>query len=249
MKWLDGLWIALSMYSVIPAPRRAWDEKGMGRALLWLPAVGVIIGGALFVWQRLCVRGIGIMLFSAVSTTLPALVTGGIHLDGYLDTVDALASQQDIEKRLQILKDARVGAFAVIYAGVYFLLSFGLFAQIGRGSALAVVCVGYAFSRSLAALTALRLKSARKDGLLVAFTKGYSGHMDIIIAAMFAVLMVAVSPIVGGMALVLCVLWTLLYRRVAYAAFGGVTGDTTGFFLQICELLILLAACVGSVVL
>lgn len=71
-------------------------------------------------------------LFASIAVCIPLLVTGGIHMDGYMDTVDALSSHQSVEKKLEILKDPNAGAFAVIYCGIYLLLSLGLFYQLGR---------------------------------------------------------------------------------------------------------------------
>ena len=69
--------------------------------------------------------------FIAVALVLvPVIVTGGIHVDGLLDTSDALSSWRDREKRLEILKDSHAGAFAVITACVYFLTMYGGMSQI-----------------------------------------------------------------------------------------------------------------------
>ena len=65
--------------------------------------------------------------FAAAAACLPLLITGGIHMDGFMDTVDALASHQSRERKLEILKDSACGAFAVLYCGVYLLLSFALY--------------------------------------------------------------------------------------------------------------------------
>ena len=67
------------------------------------------------------------VLFAAAAACLPLLITGGIHMDGFMDTVDALASHQSRERKLEILKDSACGAFAVLYCGVYLLLSFALY--------------------------------------------------------------------------------------------------------------------------
>lgn len=70
--------------------------------------------------------GVPDLLRGAVLCLLPAAVTGGIHLDGYCDTVDALASHGTPARRQEILKDPHIGAFGVIRLCGYFLLSFAL---------------------------------------------------------------------------------------------------------------------------
>ena len=86
---------------------------------------------------------------------IPFAVTGGIHMDGYLDTADAMASWQPRERRLEILKDSNAGAFAVISCAVWFPLQFGICVQAGEERALPLLCCTFALSRSLAAIGGL----------------------------------------------------------------------------------------------
>ena len=122
MRLFESLLIALSTYSAVPVPQFDWNEKNMRYAICFFPAVGVLCGAALWLWAVLAqATGMSGVLFAAIAACLPILVTGGIHMDGYLDTVDALSSHQTCEKKLAIMKDANCGAFAVIYGGVYLL--------------------------------------------------------------------------------------------------------------------------------
>lgn len=69
------------------------------------------------------------VVFAGVMTLLPVLVNGGIHMDGFLDTMDALNSYGSREKKLEILKDSRTGAFAVIGFGLYLVASLALWSE------------------------------------------------------------------------------------------------------------------------
>ena len=132
MTFFKTLAVAFSTYSALPMPQFPWEEQNMRYAICVFPLVGVVCGGALLLWSRLCgLLGVGGILFAAVAACLPLLITGGIHMDGFMDTVDALASRQSRERKLEIMKDSACGAFAAIYCGVYLLLSFGLYHQIG----------------------------------------------------------------------------------------------------------------------
>ena len=106
---------AFSTWSRVPMPQIPWKQDNMKYALCFFPLVGALTGG-LFL---LAARGLGYVsgasYFRGVLLALiPALVTGGIHLDGFCDTADALSSHRDRETRLRILKDPHAGAFAVI---------------------------------------------------------------------------------------------------------------------------------------
>lgn len=251
MRLLEPMWIAINTYSILPAPRFGWNERNMRFSICFLPLVGLFIGAVLCLWawaaKALMVDGI---LFAAVAVALPILLTGGIHMDGFMDTVDALASHQEREKKLAILKDPHTGAFAVMYCVVYLLLSFGLYHALFQTEMLFIACLGFVLSRALTVLSAVMLPNARKEGMLCAFT----GHAHkraamismIVVASLSMGCMAWASPATGGFAAGFALLAFFAYRAMAKKQFGGATGDTTGFFLQAAELALLLGAWIGG---
>ena len=123
MNIIKSICVAFSMYSKIPMPRVEWNEKNMKYAMCFFPLVGAVIGGLMLLVRFLCGRfGFNTSVYAVVMTALPVLVSGGIHTDGFIDTVDALSSYGDKEKKLEILKDPHTGAFAIIGAVMYYLL-------------------------------------------------------------------------------------------------------------------------------
>ena len=252
MKWIKAVILTFSTYTRIPMPRVKWDEDAMKLSLAFLPLVGVVVGAVILGWQIVC-RSLEIsaVLFAAVTVALPIIITGGIHMDGFCDTSDALASWQDKDRRLEILKDTNVGAFALIRYGVYLLVSFALFYELFiRGYD---VGVGFIFilSRCLAAWSAMTMPNARKDGMLAAFTENADRRPAVIILTVLTIIGIAcwvwfTFPY-GFAGLILCVPVTFWYRSMAKKRFGGVTGDTTGFYLQIVEMALLAGLLVGGV--
>lgn len=249
MVFFESLGVALSTYSAIPVPQFNWTERNMKYAICFFPAVGLFCGGGLLLWCWLAgLLGASQLLFAAGAVCLPLLITGGIHMDGYMDTVDALASHQSREKKLTILKDPNCGAFAVIYCGVYLLLSLGLYHALGR--ALTGFALAFVVSRALSALCAVTMPNARGTGMLCAFTE-HAGKrratvaMAILICAAGAG-MVWLEPVRGSAALIAALLTTLWYRAMARKQFGGATGDTAGFFLEVCELAMLAGFWLGG---
>ncbi len=243
---------AMATYSAIPTPRTEWDERALKYALCFFPAVGVVCGLVLWAWYAICqALGVGGVLFATVALCLPLLLTGGIHMDGYMDTAGALSSRQSRERKLEILKDPHCGAFAVIYCAVYLLLQFGLLhALYGAGPIFLCLCPVYVLSRALSALCAVSLPNARGDGMLHAVTERTAKRAAVRSAVVVAVIALAVTillaPLPGLFAAVLALLSAPAYRAMTRRQFGGVTGDTAGFFLQICELAALLGAWIGG---
>jgi len=251
MKLIKSLAIAISAYSIIPVPRFDWSEENMRFSLCFLPVIGVIEGLLLFSWGLFCCcMDIGIVLFASGAAVIPLLLTGGIHMDGYCDCVDALSSRRDREKMLEILKDPHIGAFAAMFCAVYLLAVFGLFSEIGYTPLLAVVCCGYVLSRALAALSAICIPGARTTGFLVSFTE--TAHRKTAIVSMSATVllssaaMIVLNPLAGAAGVVFAATAFFLYRNMTVRKFGGVTGDTTGYFIQICELSILAGVLAGK---
>ena len=241
MVFFESLLVALSTYSAIPVPQFEWNDRNMKYAICFFPAVGILCGGALYLWYTFCqMLGVSGVLFAAVATGLPLLITGGIHMDGFMDTVDALASHQSRERKLEILKDSHLGAFAAIYCGVYLLTSFGLLYELYSQGNVKLLCLVYVLSRTLSAFCAVNLPNARKSGMLNAYTKDAVkrtiARTMLILNVVCCGALVVMNPVIGAITAIAANFSMLIYRKITMKQFGGVTGDTSGFFLQICEL-------------
>lgn len=235
------------MYSVFPMPKTDWKEENMQYAFCFFPLIGIVIGAVLAGWLFLCKwLSIGIILQSVGCVVIPILCTGGIHLDGFCDTMDALCSRAEKERKLEILKDSHIGAFAAMALGIYFLISFAVWSeyQFTIRSAL-LIGIGYVLSRSLSGLAAICFLSARKSGMLKAFSDATLKRPVFLaligIAGLCVITMVWLSVVEAAVMILVTVVWTLLYRRMAYRQFGGVTGDLAGYFLVCMEFLLLCA--------
>ena len=242
---LGAVAIAFSMFSALPVPQVPWDQRNMRWMLAAFPLVGLAVGGSCWAWNTLCgalalpevLRGAGLCL-------LPVLVTGGVHLDGYADTWDALASRASPERRQEILKDPRMGAFAGIHLCSYFLASFALWTALPRYDGPAFL-LAFCLSRSLSGLAIAVFPLARDTGLAHAFAAAADRRRLRALLAVLSALLAALLCLRGGLgaamaAAALAVF--LFYRRMARRDFGGVSGDLAGWFLQLCELAMLAAA-------
>ena len=107
MTVLQTIAVAFAMFSAVPVPQFDWNEKNMRYSLCAFPLVGVLCG---VLWCVCASLPLPAMVRAAGFCLIPIWVTGGIHLDGYADTCDALSSYGDREKKLEILKDPHCGA-------------------------------------------------------------------------------------------------------------------------------------------
>ena len=241
---LESFIIAFYMYSKIPMPKVNWTEKGMKYSMCFFPLVGAVIGAcSMGVFCGMRALSFGKVCRAVFLTQLPILLNGGIHMDGFLDTVDARRSYQPKEERLKILKDPHAGAFAIIYGGVYFLVMFGLFSEI-EAAQMTALAFGYVYSRILSGLSVVAFPKAKKEGTVVAFADAAQNRVKWILigeAVVWGAVWIWVSPLYGLVCMTVGVLVFVYYYVMSKKQFGGITGDLAGYFLQLCELFLLAA--------
>lgn len=253
---MERLWnsfkIAFSMYSKIPMPKSEWTKENMRYIMCFFPLIGVIIGGLTWLWGYFGLQLARSHTFYAmVLLMIPVLVTGGIHLDGLLDTSDAIHSYQPRERKLEILKDSHAGAFAIITAVVYFLIYFGVYHEITL-KGLPVICIGFVLSRALGGFSIASFPMAKNTGLAATFSDGAQKKCVRIVSIMYAVLcvclMLAYHPVIGGCAVLGIALEYLYYYKMSMKEFGGITGDLAGFHMQVSELVLACSCVIGQII-
>lgn len=254
MKIIKSIIISFSLYSKIPMPIFEWDEENMKHAISFLPFVGAVIGGLSYLLLYVGVRlSLPVMVMTLLLTALPLIVTGGFHVDGFMDVQDALHSYQPKEKKLEIMKDPHIGAFAVISVGTLLLIWLAaLYLLLGSVmvkedfSLVYIYMASYFLIRALCGITSIVFRNAKKDGMLNMET-GKSSSGDVIFLSIQAVLAIAFMVYQNLLAGVVCAaagcLFCLWYKKLCDKQFGGVSGDTAGFFVVMGEafLLIVLA--------
>lgn len=246
---LNSLFLAFAMYSKIPVPRADWSKEKMKYVMCFFPLIGVILGFLMWGFGILCSHfGLPELFRSAGLTLIPLFVTGGIHMDGFLDTTDALSSWQPKEKKLEILKDSHTGAFAIIYCGIYLVACLGIYAAM-PAEVYPLMAVIPVLSRAFSGMSVVTFKNARKDGLLATFSTSAEkyitrGVLSIYLAVCAAVL-VWLSPVNGALTALTGAAVFAYYRYRSYKEFGGITGDLAGWFLQIAEAMMGLVLCLS----
>lgn len=244
--------VAFSMYSAIPVPHTKWNKRNMRYAFCFFPFVGAVIGAIGLLWLYFCrFIGFGASAYAAGAVALPALITGGIHMDGFCDVLDAVSSRQPTGRKLEILRDSRVGAFALIGFGIYLLVSFGFHSQLyNMESGWIVIAGSYIISRSLSGLGVLLLPCARPGGLASLFAANADKRHVMIALCIWgtigAAIMVIAEPVPACFCLFAVFFSAYYCRYKAMKEFNGVTGDVAGWFLQICEAAALIAAVIGG---
>ena len=241
---MKSLWnsfkIAFAMFSKIPMPQAEWTEENMRYMLCFFPFVGAAAGlltlGVSWLGEYF---GFGTGFMAMALILVPVLVTGGIHVDGLLDTSDALSSWRDREKRLEILKDSHAGAFAILICVVYFFLLYAVTDMV-TVDMLPVYAMLFVVSRSLSGLSVVSFPKMKKEGTVADFSKkAETGRIRVTLIC-YLVLAIAgmfiLNPLYGAAAIAGAFLTFGWYYRMAMKNFGGINGDLAGWFLSNCEL-------------
>ncbi|MFG6393335.1 MAG: adenosylcobinamide-GDP ribazoletransferase [Lachnospiraceae bacterium] len=240
MPLLRACIIAIGTYTKFPVPYFEWKEEDMKYSACFFPLAGVLAGGAQMLWLWFCNKyNICDMAKAATVVIINILVTGGIHIDGYMDTMDALHSYQPANRKLEILKDAHIGAFAVIMFAVYILVYAGAVPEISYNTSL-LFSSTFVFSRIFSGLSVVMFKNAKKEGMLYAFSQPANKNIVCVVLVIeFLFTEAAIIYFYGSRAVVLtCAMFLvfLYYRYKSYKEFGGITGDLAGWFLCLCEM-------------
>ena len=229
--------IAFSMFSAIPVPQTDWGEKSFRYSLCAFPLVGVVIALLSFGWGKLCMAlALPELLRGAGYCLLPVLTTGGIHLDGYADTWDALSSHAGIEKKQEILKDPHLGAFAGIRLCMYFAASLALWCALPEVNVFCLLGL-YGLSRCLSGIALLSFPLREGSGLARSFAEAAEQTTVRRILTGAALVFAGLLGFGGGSlctVAAVAVFWK--YRRLCEKEFGGLSGDLAGWFVQTAEL-------------
>ena len=240
MIW-NNLCAAFAMFSKIPVPKVDWEKENLKFMLCFFPLVGVVIGGAFLLMAELGLReGLQAGFLCALLVLVPVVITGGIHLDGFLDTMDALSSWQGQEKKREILKDPHTGAFAVISAGTYFLCWYGACHQLLQNrQALQVMALGFILSRALSGIGVVVFPKSNPLGTVAEFAEKAGEKLVcsvlLLTAGAVVALLFMINPMYGTGVLLFAAGLFGFYYRTAVKSFGGICGDLAGWFLCLCE--------------
>ncbi len=241
---LHAVVAAFATFSIIPMPRIDWNENSLKGLLGALPLVGAVIGGVCFGYFWLSgLLGLPDILTAAALTILPLAVSGGIHMDGFADTIDALKSYGEPEKKRAILKDPHAGAFAVIGVVCYILLYFALCAALPYNwNILLLLGITHVLARVTGGLASLLLPGSTKQGMLSAFREAASkGNLYVLIGwAVLALTGAAfLMPLAAGVFLLASAAVFFYVKHIAKKQFGGMSGDLAGFCISVTEITLL----------
>lgn len=250
---MRSLFLAVGFLTVLPVRVRDATMREVGRAAMWFPFVGFFMGLTLGVVHLVFLQFFAPLLAATLTVVLWIAFTGGLHLDGLADCCDGLFVSALPERRLEIMRDPRVGSFGVI--GLVLIIALKIFAisstdfRSFRGvsdfGSLPVFVLALTISRWLILIVALQ-PHARANGMGVEFARGIT-RQTIIVAAIVPALLLFASFISWQMmvSIIAAHAVTFLVIRFARARIGGITGDVIGLAVEVSEAIMLITFAVN----
>jgi adenosylcobinamide-GDP ribazoletransferase len=234
--------VAWQLLTAIPLGRRDLTLGQPGRSMLWFPLIGLIIGVLLAASDFLLSRVWPPLPASALVLVVWVAITGGLHLDGFIDCCDGLLVAKPAEQRLEIMKDSRVGAFGVLGAVCLLLVKFAALVALPAAARWSWLLVVPTLSRWVMVWAAWRYPTARPDGFAVWFRQGLNWPHIVVAGGMALVVALAFRGISGLIGFVTIWIFALLFALWVRRRIPGLTGDAYGALNELSEVVGLLLA-------
>ena len=238
-----GFLIALEFLTIVSLGwQRPVDPGQFSRSLPYFPWVGLILGLVLAGTDEMLGRVLASDVVNALLVVVWIALTGAIHLDGLMDSCDGLLATASPERRMQIMKDSRVGGFGVVGGVAVLLLKYAALGALSGSTRVIALILAPALSRWALVYAMVAFPYGRSEGLGSLF-KPASGRLPLLLASLGAVSIAAVAGGWRGLSLLALVLaGTWIVARFALSRIPGLTGDVYGAINELDEVLLLLAA-------
>ncbi|WP_169082958.1 adenosylcobinamide-GDP ribazoletransferase [Paenibacillus sp. PL91] len=253
----QALIAALQFLTRFPVPLSVpFQGAVLSRSVVYFPLAGALIGLCLAAFTWMLTLFVPAWPSAVIVLGLWTALSGGLHLDGWMDTADGVLSHRTRERMLEIMKDSRVGAMGVIAAVLLMLLKVSLFVELFESDQLKLywplLVIGPIWSRAwMSAAIAFWTFARQGEGIAVLFNvvKGRHAAASMIMAAVCTGIILWIADIDSGTALAYLLLAALitfcigcLLASYLSGKLGGLTGDTYGAMNEAIEAALLFAA-------
>lgn len=226
-----------------------WSPENFGRSVKYFPIVGAVIGSILA-----GIAYLGMIYFPSVFgmhfpahfgvvilLLLSILLTGGLHCDGFMDTMDGVFSGRSRERMLEIMKDSCVGANGVVAFAVLLLAKWSLLfdLKLDANHLIIALFVMPIISRMAMVMGITLFPYARPEGIGKAFAQ-YANKKSLWIAAISTLLFVVPCGFSAIISMIGVGVFTPIFCRYITSVLGGLTGDVYGALTELSEILVLI---------
>lgn len=216
------------------------NDDSFARSMMFYPLVGLVVGVFLTAVYLLGSMVLPAGVVAALLIAAGVMISGGLHLDGFMDTMDGLFSGRSRERVLEIMKDSRVGAHSVIAISSLFLIKYGLYASLAGTGAVFTLLAMPMVGRWGITWGICRYPYGRESGLGKVYG-GRVGTRELVLTTVYTLAFLVVFLRLGGLVVAaVSLLAAIGFCRMVSRKLGGMTGDTYGAINEILEVIVLL---------
>ncbi|MGC7871110.1 adenosylcobinamide-GDP ribazoletransferase [Desulfosporosinus sp. SYSU MS00001] len=240
---MRGFLIALTFLTRLPLPSpkvEVTSEEFTG-SYRYYPLVGLLIGFILWLLAKGLFPFFPPLVLGALLLVAELILTGGLHLDGFMDSMDGLLSARSPERILEIMKDSRVGAHASMALFGLLLFKFSLLASLTLAK-FSLLLIMPMLSRWVFQIGVIAFPYARAQGLGKGFHEATQWITLLISGALVCGISYLLSGFAGIISFFVCVIAVTLWAKKITSLIGGLTGDLYGAIIELSEVLCLFAA-------
>lgn len=234
-------WIAWKFLTIIPSPsHREYESEDLGKSISFFPVVGLFLGLVLFGIDLLLDLFLPSILINILLVIALVVLTGALHLDGFIDTCDGFAVKSSAADKLRIMRDSRVGGFGVVGGCCLIIAKFAALVALPVGLRASALILMPILSRWGMVYAISAFSPAKREGLGWAIKQSASWK-GLVVATGFSLIMALVLLSWWGAALLatLCLI-LLAFSRYLCSRFGGLTGDSYGAINEAAEVIVLI---------
>lgn len=228
---------ALRFLTIIPI-KTPFDESALKRSPRIFPLVGLFVGVILILSFFILSKVFPRELASFITLFIWEFVTGGIHLDGFADTVDGLMSRKDRDRILEIMRDSRIGTFGAV--GIFFILGLKYLAIINSNVPIPAVLLSPIIGRFLLTLCIYLFPYARTTGKGSIFSDGMNRGDLYLSLGITLILSILIRRVIGLLVFIVVTILGLIFASYVNKRIGGLTGDNYGAICELSEVMSLL---------
>lgn len=256
---LQGFIIAFSIYSKVPMPYIKQTNADRKYVTAFFPFVGLLISAFIGIWLYFApIFHFSRLFISCIAVILPFFITGNIHFNGFLYTIDALSLKQEKVEKLKLLESHHQTISSCIHASLYILFSFCIWNELypffvsNTENDMIIICLLmliYIISRCLGGLSILTFPRATETGTVAALSHHaqLKSNKIILLLILFICCLIGffLQPMLSPFLLASGVFFFFIFRLQAIKNFGGITDEILGYFIQSCELILLTVFLLG----
>lgn len=239
---ISNFLLSLQFLTVFPLRITKVSTQKMAWAAAFFPLVGLLLGSALAgINALLGILGFPELVTSIILVVSLVVITGGMHLDGLADTVDAFLSNKPKAQMLLIMRDSHIGVMGVLSLISIILLKIGLIYSLNPESSIAALPLMCVLSRWSMVLAMFLCPYARQDGKALAFIRGMNYKIFSAATIITLICVFGIWQVKGLILLLIIAAYTYLSGRFFNSKIGGMTGDTLGALCELSEIIVLLS--------